>query len=84
MHLAIQTSNTQRPVNIVKRLMLKGASLDIKDNKGRTPIELCAKRAAKNQLLVEALKALERADPTKKSCWVKFKESLMVQQSLSK
>ena len=55
LHLALQSTNAQKPGNIVKRLMLKGADLTIRDNKGRTPIELCRKRMNKNSLLVEAM-----------------------------
>ena len=47
MHLAIQSPSSQRPTQLVKRLMLKGADLGIKDNKGRTATELCTKNIAK-------------------------------------
>lgn len=69
LHLAIQAPHSVKPANIIKRLMIKGASLDIKDSKGRKPIEVCKKRIEKNPKLRDALGCLERADEGKKSCW---------------
>ena len=51
LHLAINSLNSRKIVNITKRLLLKGADISIKDNKGRTPIEQCKKQLEKNEKL---------------------------------
>ena len=49
MHMAIQSSNSQRPANIIKRLMIKGADMKITDKKGRNALDLCKKKFEKNR-----------------------------------
>ena len=41
LHLAILSPNLSRPTNLVKRLLIKGAKIDVQDRKGRTVIDLC-------------------------------------------
>ena len=79
LHLAIASGNIQKPQNLIKRLMIKGADIKMPDRKGRTPLETAQKRYKKeNADMGETLAVLDRADEEKKSCWVKFKELLMI------
>ena len=83
LHLAVQSPNNTKPSNIVKRLLIKGALLDTPDKKGRTPVDLCRKRAAKTKSLNDTLGVLERADQKSKSNCQKLQESMMIQQPLN-
>ena len=65
---------------MIKRLMVKGADLSIKDNKGRTAMDICESRIKKFQQdeMKEALRVLERANHDHKTCTQKLKEALMI------
>ena len=72
---------------MIKRLLVKGAELAIRDNKGRTAIDICQKRIEKGDSvdeLKEALRVLERASHENKTCSQKLKEALMISQPLTK
>lgn len=64
LHLAVQTSATTRPANIVKRLLIKGADLTLMDCKGRTAMDLCRREGEGK---IEALGVLERSDDRTKT-----------------
>ena len=64
--------------------MIKGADLQIKDNRGQRPIDICKKRVSENEKFSDALNCLEKADPNNKGWWQQIKENLMFTQSLSK
>jgi ankyrin repeat protein len=51
LHLAILSPNNNSPTNLVKRLLIKGADVEMKDKKGRTVIDLCKKRVTKVKML---------------------------------
>ena len=85
LHMCISSDHCRKPGNMIKRLMVKGADLSIKDNKGRTAMDLCLKQMDKRpDTMKEVLKVLERASHEKKSCSQKLKEALMISQPLTK
>ena len=63
--------------------MIAGADIKMVDKKGRLPIDICTKRCEKEQSLKDTLGVFERADETKKSCWQKLKEILMIAQPIT-
>ena len=71
---------------MIKRLMVKGADLTIKDNKGRSAMDLCLSKIKKLQSdeMKESLRVLERANHAHKTCTQKLKEALMISQPLTK
>ena len=81
MHLTVANNNNPRPANIVKRLLIKGIGIHTLDKKGRSAMDLALKNQEKrsNNTLAEAIKSLERADESKKGCWTRLMESLMIQ-----
>lgn len=69
LHISIVSYNCRRPANMIKRLLVKGADLSIKDNKGRTAMDLCIKKAADGKKdILDALRVLERANHKSKTC----------------
>ena len=63
MHLCIQTPNGTKPINIIKRLMIKGADMQIKDKRGQRPVDICKKRANEGDKFLDAFNCLEKNDP---------------------
>ena len=62
LHLAIQASG-QRQSSLIKRLLIKGADMTIKNKKDRTVLDVCRLRVEKKPYLKDSLQTLERADP---------------------
>lgn len=84
MHVAISSHNTPNPVNLVKRLLIKGADTSIKNKKGRTALELAYKRHQKNYKLIGLVRCMERSMDVNQSCFTNLKQKLMIQQPLRK
>ena len=61
MHLAVSSPNTVKPINLIKRLLIKGADLTVVDKKGRSPIDSAKKRVKKDASFSGLLHCLERA-----------------------
>ena len=41
LHMCLSSNHCRKPANMIKRLLVKGADLSIRDNKGRTAIDIC-------------------------------------------
>ena len=67
--MTISSGHSRKPANMIKRLMVKGADLSIKDNKGRTAMDICLSKIEKLQQdeMKEALRVLERANHANKT-----------------
>ena len=46
--MAVTSTNTIKPINLIKRLLIKGADLNIVDKKGRSPIDSAKKLVQKD------------------------------------